>query len=98
MPGEDFLPRPPNPEDIIFVDEEETQVTQDSEKTEFNETPQDSAESIAPSVDTENDQSDKSSEPNTTDVTSEQDLPSRFTNTKVDEISESVETCTMEEK
>ncbi|XP_078325419.1 rab proteins geranylgeranyltransferase component A 2-like [Crassostrea virginica] len=98
MPGEDFLPRPPNPEDIIFVDEEETQVTQDSEKTEFNETPQDSAESTAPSVDTENDQSDKSSEPNTTDVTSEQDLPSSSTNTKVDEISESVETCTMEEK
>ncbi|XP_061164186.1 rab proteins geranylgeranyltransferase component A 2-like [Saccostrea echinata] len=42
MPGEDFLPRPPNPEDIIFVDEEETHVTQESDKTEFNTTSQNS--------------------------------------------------------
>ncbi|XP_062592919.1 rab proteins geranylgeranyltransferase component A 2-like [Saccostrea cucullata] len=47
MPGEDFLPRPPNPEDIIFVDEEETQVTQEADKTEFNATSQNSDNNAA---------------------------------------------------
>lgn len=103
MPGEDFLPRPPNPEDIIYVDEEETQVTQDSEKTEFSETCQgpgdDSSLTTQPdSIDNDHD-SDQSSETKATDLC-KSDGPLDLSNIKnsAEEISESVEKCEIEEK
>ncbi|KAJ8298316.1 hypothetical protein KUTeg_024847 [Tegillarca granosa] len=37
MPNEDFLPRPPNPEDIIYVDETEATVGGESSQSEFAE-------------------------------------------------------------
>lgn len=98
MPGEDFLPRPPNPEDIIYVDEEETQVTQDSEKTEFSETcqgPEDSSLTTQPdSIDNDHD-SDQNSETKATDDLCKSDGPLDFSNIKnsAEEISESVEKC-----
>lgn len=103
MPGEDFLPRPPNPEDIIYVDEEETQVTQDSEKTEFSETCQgsgdDSSQTTQPdSID--NDHADQSSETKATDGSGKSDVPSNSSDIQnsAEEISESVEKCVIEEK
>lgn len=103
MPGEDFLPRPPNPEDIIYVDEEETQVTQDSEKTEFSETCQgsgdDSSQTTQPdSID--NDHTDQSSKTKATDGSGKSDVPSNSSDIQncAEEISESVEKCVIEEK
>ncbi|XP_063413091.1 rab proteins geranylgeranyltransferase component A-like [Mytilus trossulus] len=44
MPGEDFLPRPPNPEDIIYIDDAEKAVKDESNKSDFTES--DQSESI----------------------------------------------------
>jgi hypothetical protein len=35
MPGEDFLPRPPNPEDIIYIDDAESTVPDSTNKSDF---------------------------------------------------------------
>ncbi|CAG2229809.1 CHM [Mytilus edulis] len=40
MPGEDFLPRPPNPEDIIYIDDAEKAVKDESNKSDFTESDQ----------------------------------------------------------
>eukprot|EP00105_Crassostrea_gigas_P000698 XP_011412599.2 PREDICTED: rab proteins geranylgeranyltransferase component A 2-like [Crassostrea gigas] len=103
MPGEDFLPRPPNPEDIIYVDEEETQVTQDSEKTEFSETCQGSGDNSSQTTQPDsidNDHADQSSETKATDGSGKSDVPSNSSDIQnsAEEISESVEKCVIEEK
>lgn len=38
LPDEDFLPKAPNPEDIIYVDDSEAQVADASSQSEFAET------------------------------------------------------------
>lgn len=101
MPGEDFLPRPPNPEDIIFVDEEETQITQDSEKTEFNETSHDFEDNATKNESHEIDQAEKCSDPQTTDTLSECDQKQTDPDDQefmANENSESANNCKSEEK
>lgn len=103
MPGEDFLPRPPNPEDIIYVDEEETQVTQDSEKTEFSETCQGSGDDSSPTTQPDsidNDHSDQSFETKAADDSCKCEVPSDSSDIKnsAEEISESVDKYEIEEK
>ncbi|CAC5413585.1 CHM [Mytilus coruscus] len=59
MPGEDFLPRPPNPEDIIYIDDAEKTVKDESNKSDFTESKSDQSESInKPSDQSQADNSD----------------------------------------
>ncbi|XP_052075829.1 rab proteins geranylgeranyltransferase component A-like [Mytilus californianus] len=59
MPGEDFLPRPPNPEDIIYIDDAEKTVKDESNKSDFTESKSDQSESIhKPNDQSQSDNSD----------------------------------------
>ena len=58
MPDEEFLPRPPNPEDIIYVDEEETTANQDSNnQSDFTSDKTDQSDSTNPDTVTKSDSS-----------------------------------------
>lgn len=54
MPGEEFLPRPPNPEDIIYVDDAENTVASESNQSDFT----NNADNQSESVSTDQSQSD----------------------------------------
>lgn len=77
MPGEDFLPRPPNPEDIIYIDDAESTVPDSTNKSDFTDSSKATSQSETENSNQlennnpVNDQSEADSANSTTDQTNE---------------------------